>query len=212
MSLESANFINQLVATNPDGTDPKGQGDDHLRMIKKVLQNTFPAFTEAVTGTAAQINAACQPGAINLPGFIVMWSGLVADIPSGWLLCNGSGTISTGSTVPDLRDKFIQGAGGLLAPRSVGGKATHTHVVTVAGTTLTIDQIPNHSHGFGWNNTPTQGDQPGVGAALHYTNKDKNDTTRVKATGGGKAHTHTATNAPTSHLPPYYALAFIIKN
>lgn len=42
MGLETATFISELVPSNPAGTDPKSQGDDHLRLIKQVLQNTFP--------------------------------------------------------------------------------------------------------------------------------------------------------------------------
>lgn len=41
MSLESANYPNQLVATNPPFDDPKNQGDDHIRLIKNVLTITF---------------------------------------------------------------------------------------------------------------------------------------------------------------------------
>lgn len=59
MGLESATFISQLVATNPVGaTDPKAQGDDHLRMLKAVLQAQFPSLgAAAITLTAARINA-----------------------------------------------------------------------------------------------------------------------------------------------------------
>ena len=58
MGLESASFISQLVSTNPVGaTDPKAQGDDHLRLIKSVLQAQFPSLgAAAVNTTAAEIN------------------------------------------------------------------------------------------------------------------------------------------------------------
>ena len=55
MSLESATTIAQLVATNPTPTDPKSQGDDHLRLIKSVLQNSFPAFDAPTTQKPGQI-------------------------------------------------------------------------------------------------------------------------------------------------------------
>lgn len=42
MSLETATFIDDLVPTNPQSTDLRKQGDDHLRLIKSALQNTFP--------------------------------------------------------------------------------------------------------------------------------------------------------------------------
>jgi hypothetical protein len=49
MALESASFISQLVPTNPVGaTDKVDRGDDHLRMVKAVLQATFPAADHAI--------------------------------------------------------------------------------------------------------------------------------------------------------------------
>ena len=44
MSLETATYISQLNGANPTGTDPKSEGDDHLRMIKNVLKTQFPNF------------------------------------------------------------------------------------------------------------------------------------------------------------------------
>ena len=58
MGLEAATYIDTLVTTNPVGaSDPKSQGDDHIRMIKSVLKATFPALTGPMTLTQAQINA-----------------------------------------------------------------------------------------------------------------------------------------------------------
>lgn len=57
MGLEAATYISQLVATNPVGaTDPRSQGDDHLRLIKSVLLATLPALTGAVTATQGELN------------------------------------------------------------------------------------------------------------------------------------------------------------
>ncbi len=53
MALESASFISGLVDTNPTGTDAISQGDDHLRLIKSVLQGTFPNAYEAINGIHA---------------------------------------------------------------------------------------------------------------------------------------------------------------
>ena len=61
MTVESASYISQLVATNPTATDPKSQGDNHLRLLKSVLQSQFPNLgTTAVTPTAAEINFTVQ--------------------------------------------------------------------------------------------------------------------------------------------------------
>lgn len=48
MALETATFISQLVSSNPPGSDLKSQGDDHLRLIKSVLQNCFPDASKAL--------------------------------------------------------------------------------------------------------------------------------------------------------------------
>lgn len=47
MSLESATYISQLIPSNPPASDPRGQGDDHLRLIKSALQTTFPNASRA---------------------------------------------------------------------------------------------------------------------------------------------------------------------
>lgn len=57
MPLETAQFINQLNEANPLGSDPIAAGDDHLRLIKSTLKNTFPNVSGAVTLTQAQLNA-----------------------------------------------------------------------------------------------------------------------------------------------------------
>ena len=57
MGLETATFISQLSATNPLATDPISQGDDHLRLIKDVLQEQFTSLgAAAVTTTAGELN------------------------------------------------------------------------------------------------------------------------------------------------------------
>ena len=51
MPLETGDYISDLVATNPPGTDNVSQGDDHLRLIKHVLKTTFPNINGPVTST-----------------------------------------------------------------------------------------------------------------------------------------------------------------
>lgn len=57
-------------------------------------------------------------------GFIGMWSGTIAEIPAGWLLCDGT------SGTPNLTDKFIQGAKVSAPPGGTGGSTNHTHTAT----------------------------------------------------------------------------------
>lgn len=69
MGLEAATFIHQLVATNPVGaTDPKSQGDDHIKLIKSTLQATFPNVEGAINGSHTQINTVVASG---ISGFAI---------------------------------------------------------------------------------------------------------------------------------------------
>lgn len=93
MSLEAATYISELVSTNPLGTDPKAQGDDHLRLLKAVLQATFVGFSRAFyapTTVAAKTSA---------------YSVLAADqnklIPVTCSTANITITLPAGSGLPD---------------------------------------------------------------------------------------------------------------
>lgn len=56
MALETGTYISDLVATNPTSTDPKSQGDDHIRLVKSTIKATFPNITGAVSSTQDQLN------------------------------------------------------------------------------------------------------------------------------------------------------------
>lgn len=58
MALETGTYANDLVITNPTATDPKSQGDDHIRLLKKVIKNTLPGFTGAAIVTGTESGAA----------------------------------------------------------------------------------------------------------------------------------------------------------
>jgi len=64
MALETGTHISDLVTTNPTASDPKSAGDDHLRLVKSVLKNSFPAITGAVTMTHTQLNTVTARGLI----------------------------------------------------------------------------------------------------------------------------------------------------
>ena len=84
MPLETGEFITDLVITNPLGTDPKSQGDDHLRLLKKTVQQSFPAIDAAVTNDSATINtweariAALEAPAVGVVQFVSFQDGAVA--------------------------------------------------------------------------------------------------------------------------------------
>ena len=56
MALESATYISDLDASNPTAGDGRNQGDDHIRLIKSAIKNTFPSLSAAVTVTATELN------------------------------------------------------------------------------------------------------------------------------------------------------------
>ena len=56
MALESTTYIDGLVTTNPTGTDPRSQGDDHIRLVKSTIRSTFPNVAGAMTATHTELN------------------------------------------------------------------------------------------------------------------------------------------------------------
>jgi microcystin-dependent protein len=138
-------------------------------------------------------------------GAIILWSGSIATIPSGWLLCNGS------SGTPDLRDRFIVGAGSTYAVAATGGSAnatlvSHTHTAT---STVTDPGHVHLSNAVGLL-SPTI-NWVGTGG-LSYNNG--NSTNTASATTGitvGTTNSTEGSSATNANLPPYYALAYIMK-
>lgn len=155
------------------------------------------------------------PNASFPVGGIIMWSGLIASIPSGWLLCDGT------NGTPDLRDRFIVGAGSSYSVAGTGGSkdaivVSHTHTGTTDSTSLT-GAATGVSETFG-----NYGSASGVFS--RQTGYARNGTpTSIDTTESGRlsidaTHTHTFTTGSTgssgtnANLPPYYALAFIMKS
>jgi microcystin-dependent protein len=158
-------------------------------------------------------------------GGIIMWSGTIANIPAGWALCDGT----NGS--PDLRERFIVGAGGENATNPVRGlkyDVGNSGADTNAVMKLSIAQMPKHKHtgtttGTGLH-THTYKDRyvddwnkDGVfaGSSGSYMSKVGQNSTTSTTTAGTGDHSHTIPEdgggASFDNRPPYYALAFIIK-
>ena len=56
MPVESATYINQLVTTNPEGSDAYSTADDHIRLIKAALRNSFVDVGSEVSASAGELN------------------------------------------------------------------------------------------------------------------------------------------------------------
>lgn len=139
--------------------------------------------------------------------FIAMWSGAVNNVPLGWQLCDG-----TGGT-PDLRNRFIVGAGDTYSPGDTGGSnADYTPTGTNSAPTFTGDALPSHTH-----TTPTEGIFNGTGGTLGGTgdpvdvgkNADNTSIESVTLTPAGTVSAPVFTGDTVSVLPAYYALCFI---
>jgi len=209
---------------------------------KWVLRNTATgAFTITFASLGGGTSFVATPGFANAAsdgvntagnfdaiatGIITMWSGAVPSIPSGWFLCDGT------NGTPDLRDRFIVGAGSTYAVAATGGAAT---------VTLSQAETPAHTHGYG-SALVVSG-----GSHTHAINDPGHNHTVVRATGTGTpslagrggngnqttgnsgtgigivaagAHTHAYGPTNTSSIgstgshenrPPYFALCYIRK-
>lgn len=179
---------------------------------------TFSGTGLAIAGALTVTGAISDSSGSGLipSGVIVMWSGSVATVPSGWYLCNGS------NGTPDLRNKFIIGANADdsgVAKTSITGSATqsggskdaiavsHTHTAT---STVTD---PGHNHEV---LPKLSGNTAGAGSYLqgaasqgaYGSNSTGSKTTGITVATDVATAGSSGTNA---NLPPYYALAFIMK-
>jgi len=138
-------------------------------------------------------------------GGIIMWSGSIASIPSGWYLCDGL------NSTPDLRDRFVVGAGTTYAVADTGGSpnaivVSHTHTAT---STVTdpghVHLIPNTRAG-----NPNGGGTYIAGGTSGPFNTDNTGSNTTGITVATSVST-TGSSATNANLPPYYALAYIMK-
>jgi len=205
-----------LVGTASDAADRLAVGANGTILTADSNSPTGLAwkntFTGNVTGnatglsgtpniTVGSVTATSVSGNGTIPiGGIIMWSGTIATIPTGWALCDGS------NSTPDLRSRFIVGAtsdastgvtfnadngtvSGAYAPGNTGGNVAHQ---------LTIDEMPSHNHSLRtavnvWFMNPGQNSNY---VSASYSTSSTGDA------GGNDYH---------ENRPPYYALAFIMR-
>ena len=141
-------------------------------------------------------------------GGIIMWSGTIATIPSGWLLCNGS------SGTPDLRNRFIIGAfsdDSGTAKTTVTGSATQTggtkDAIVVSHTHTATVTDPGHNHTY----ETRSGTPPQSGNSTPCWNGVTSANTGTATTGITVANSTEGSSGTNQNLSPYYALAFIMK-
>lgn len=170
------------------------------------IDDNFQTLATAVDASAQIVQA------ISLipTGVIVMWSGSIASVPNGWFLCSGA------NGTPDLRDRFLVGAGSTYAVGVTGGSKdatlpahTHTGNTSSAGAHTHVIYVASDSYGVGdqstsWSDTGGNDEQTRYDKTAGATNE-----------AGNHAHSFTSdstgSSATNANLPPYYALAYIMK-
>lgn len=223
---------NYTKLTAYDTKDALSTGDPLKRVKGTELDDEFDAIAVAIatkansasptfTGTPVAPTASVGTNTTQLAttafvlangvpaGSILMWSGTIATIPSGWYLCNGS------NGTPDLRNKFIVGAylDDSGAKTSITGSNTQTggtkDAVNVSHSHTATDS--GHTHSYGGNvSTSNQfpvsggGGYSGVGTPYMASANTASGTASISVSTEGVSGTN-------QNLPPYYALAFIMK-
>ena len=215
---------NGYLVKNPDGSYSWVSGDTLINNILPGNNTTNPGggvgtgvLTKNPDGSYTWVNINSLAKKTDLDnaakflvpaGGIIMWSGTVLNIPTGWVLCDGT------KGTPDLRDRFIIGAGttigNVYAVGNTGGSADavlplHTHALTDPG----HKHIEGYSEAFSgpFGNAPGLTGQQGSGKTdydnnLYFTSTSNTGITIASAGSG---------NGTGANLPPYYALAFIMK-
>lgn len=187
------------------------------------LGYTNPTKKLEVSGDAeasGEVTAAKFVGKGTIPiGGIIIWSGSISNIPSGWTLCDGN------NGTPNLKDRFIIGSGGTFATNSTGGAAS----VTVSSTQMpshdhtgTANSVGNHRHSV----VRDQEDNGGSNSAAYHGQHGTDDQYKLQrhssdanrwntSSAGGHTHTFTSGNTgssqPHENRPPYFALAYIMR-
>lgn len=218
--------VNGTIAnTNPIilGTSGRPPNDIWLEegyFYKFVLTDSSDVVIQTYDNLYGIIGVAPTPATPTPAGVIVLWSGSIGSIPAGWVLCNGN------NGTPDLRDRFIVGAGSTYAVDASGGSLTtgNPSVTDTGPTSLTVANLPAHDHFVSntetvYTNTALTNSNyikrgGGASGALEvYTLSGSATAPTVgltSQTGSGTGHTHTLAHTHTS-TPPYYALCYIMK-
>ncbi len=133
-----------------------------------------------------------RPYLVKAPvGTIVVWSGTVEDIPTGWALCDGT------NGTPDLRGRFVLGTGGTYNPGDTGGSEE---------VTMTVAQLPAHKFSYSYKANGTSNVLSSNGGSYNLMKQNtEGSTTTAKYTNS------LGNSAPHPNMPPYCVLCYIIK-
>lgn len=212
--LRSGEAMNHLES---QWTSIKADADIHnhdTRYYTKTLADTTFFSTSFYTGFDADkidgSHFSDLVAAILPVGAIMIWHDTDATIPTGWAICNG------GSSTPDLRDKFVIGAGSTYSIGDTGGSlATKaiTGSVTIDAHTLVGDEMPLHTHDY-TDIYETVLTHDGFATSSIPVGNLNNDSRTTSSAGGGGPHGHSGSTVALDNISAtqaYYALYYIMK-
>jgi len=207
-ALTSYTTVNGTVAnSNPivlgtDGRTPNEiwltQGYSYKFVLKDSTGSTIATYDDiyGILGTV--------PSVTPIPsGVITMWSGSVGSVPSGWNLCDGT------NGTPNLLNKFVVAAGSTYSVGATGGSAdaiTVSHTHTATSTVTDPGHLHTYSVGVSLNTFQGGSSQGGL-----YTQTSGNTSTATTGITVATTNASTGTSGTNANLPPYYALAYIMK-
>jgi hypothetical protein len=154
-------------------------------------------------------------GSAFVAGMIMMWSGTIATIPTGWLLCNGS------NSTPDLRNRFVIGAfqdTSSVAYTTVTGADTQTGgtkdaiVVSHTHTATSTVTDPGHVHSVASDNNNNNGGSSRQRGGDNSQQGNFNSASAVTGITVATTNTTEGSSGTNANLVPYFALAFIMKS
>ena len=190
-----------ITSINSTNGDLAGQ-------VYATTSSMFITFADSAPGTVNKIEVPSVNGLLPY-GSIIMWYGSIATIPVGWTLCNGS------NGTPNLVNRFIVGAAtdlGSTATTYITGAATQTggskDAVVVTHSHDITD--PTHAHNYQANSNPSGEGSPS-GTDTTPGESTSVYTSMTESTATGITVVSTGTSGTNANLPPYYALAFIMK-
>jgi hypothetical protein len=201
-----------IANANPIVLDAAGRVPQEIWLLtgfsyKFVLQNANAVLIQTLDNIYPILQNAPASAPAIPTGCIVLWSGSTGSIPATWYLCDGT------NGTPDLRNSFIVGAGSTYAVNATGGTAdaivvSHTHTAT------SVVTDPGHVH-------------PPLSPAVNFLSSlnssqvgttSNSQATHAATTGSAVTGITVATTNTTAgvsgtnaNLPPYYALAYIMK-
>ena len=199
------NAISSAISSKADVNSPSLTGTPTAPTATAGTNTTQIASTAFATAAAA----AAFPS-----GGIIMWSGLISAIPSGWYFCNGS------NSTPDLRDRFIIGASadsGGVAKTNITASYTQTggtkDAIVVSHTHTATSTVTDSGHSHNFPNTAIAQGNSGQQGRTDGNQASSMTATSSATTGITVATTNASTGSSGTdqNLPPYYSLAFIMK-